>query len=547
MHARTGRVLAALVAAATLGVGLRWGTFAAGGADSYAYVSQAFLWTRGTLIETHPFADLAPTFGEWTFAPLGYRPGPTPGTLVPIYPPGLPLAMTAAAVVAGPWAVYLVVPMLGALAVVLTYRLGVYLDGVSSGLASACLLATSPIFLYQLVQPLSDVPVTAWWLLSMLLALSGGRRAALTAGLAASAAILTRPNLVLLALVPGALAWSRTPDPRTAARVCRVLWFLVGACPGPLGVAGLHAWLYGSPLRSGYGTLDELYALAHIAPNVARYTGWLVDTHTIFPLLAFAAPWFATSGEARGHVAAAAANARRVIGLLLAGVLLVVASYLPYALFDDWWYLRFLLPAWPSLILLATIVTRRALERAARWMTGSSGRPALGVLLFVVGTAALASWYVRVAAARHVFDLQRLERRYPETGHAVRTRIPEPAVLLAAQQSGSLRFYAGRATVRWDLLAPDALEALVTTLTERGFRPYLVVEAPEERVFRERFAATSPLGRLDWPPLLDVRSAVAVRVYDPRDRARYVAGERVDTELVWPAARRPKRRPAGVR
>ena len=36
-------------------VGLRWGTFAASSVDAYGYVSQAALWTRGTLRVEQPF------------------------------------------------------------------------------------------------------------------------------------------------------------------------------------------------------------------------------------------------------------------------------------------------------------------------------------------------------------------------------------------------------------------------------------------------------------------------------------------------------------
>jgi hypothetical protein len=58
----------------------------------------------------------------------------------------------------------------------------------------------------------------------------------------------------------------------------------------------------------------------------------------------------------------------------------------------------------------------------------------------------------------------------------------------------------------------------------------IVVERWEEAGFRARFAAHSPLGALDWPPRLDVDGRV--RVYDPADRARHLAGGRVETAIV---------------
>src|SRR6187431_955876 len=53
----------------------------------------------------------------------------------------------------------------------------------------------------------------------------------------------------------------------------------------------INAARYGSPLASGYGSTDVLFAWAHVAPNLARYPRWLLETHTPFVLLAAAGPW----------------------------------------------------------------------------------------------------------------------------------------------------------------------------------------------------------------------------------------------------------------
>lgn len=287
MSARAGRTIASLLALASLATGLWWGTFAAGGADSYGYVSQAELWTRGTLIARHPFGELTPTFGPRPFAPLGYRPGREPDTLVPTYPPGLPLTMALASLVLGPPAVYWVVPIRGALAVLLTYRLGTHLDGQACGVGAAALVATSPVFLYQLVQPMSDVPAMAWWLAAIVLATRPTAARALAAGLAASMAILTRPNLVPLAAISAAIATVIPHRVTPAARARALGWFAAGVLPGCATVAWLNATLYGSMLRSGYGTLSDLYALENVWPNSTRYLRWLVTTQTAFP----SSPW----------------------------------------------------------------------------------------------------------------------------------------------------------------------------------------------------------------------------------------------------------------
>ena len=47
--------------------------------------------------------------------------------------------------------------------------------------------------------------------------------------------------------------------------------------------------------------------------------------------------------------------------------------------------------------------------------------------------------------------------------------------------------------------------------------------------FRRQFDRSSAFGRLDWPPVAERRDPVRVRIYDPADRARFLAGEGIVT------------------
>ena len=91
-----------------------------------------------------------------------------------------------------------------------------------------------------------------------------------------------------------------------------------------------------------------------------------------------------------------------------------------------------------------------------------------------------------------------------------------------------LKAPAGRDVVLWQSMDPAWLDRGVSWLRTRGYQPYLLFERREERAFRERFQATSDTGRLDWPPRLDLDRQV--RIYDPADRARFMAGESYVTE-----------------
>src|SRR5919108_757951 len=165
-------VAAALVAAgAAFVVGLLWGTFAAGGSDSSCYLNQARLFASGTTRIEQPLVLSAPwPRAEFTFTPAGHVPSRAArDAIVPMCPPGLPLLMAAARIVR--LGEFIVVPLLGALAVWLTFVLGRRFESPAAGATSAVLFACSPIFLYQVVQPMTDVPAAACWLLAIVLAI----------------------------------------------------------------------------------------------------------------------------------------------------------------------------------------------------------------------------------------------------------------------------------------------------------------------------------------------------------------------------------------
>ena len=53
-------------------------------------------------------------------------------------------------------------------------------------------------------------------------------------------------------------------------------------------------------------------------------------------------------------------------------------------------------------------------------------------------------------------------------------------VVISAQHSGSIRYYAGRLTLRWDVGDPAWLDRTVDWLAAHGHHPYFVLE-PQER------------------------------------------------------------------
>lgn len=499
-------LIAVLVAIGLAAFGVVRGTRAVGGSDSSCYALMATAFANGDLQPVSAFAVAAP----WPNAPLTAAPGgfiPSPvraDAASPICAPGLSVWMAPLAAMFGQDAIFWLTPIAAAALVLFAFAIGRQLAGAVAGATAAILTATSPIVLYQTVQPMNDILTAALWLGAIALA----RRSAI-AGALIGAAILVRPNLaplaVVLALVP-AIQFGINPQ---AARA--LLRMIGGALPGVIGLLWLNNALYGSVLGSGYGASSDLFSAQYLNDNLTNYSRALFQTQHVVPILALLAPLVFDGVKRKGAV------------LLLGFAAVEMTIYLFYKPFPEWWYLRFLIPAIVVLLILASAATVQILSRNV--MGGLI--PILAVILGIVGT--------RAAGDRQAFALQRMEARYRETAELVRTRLPANAVLITVWQSGSMRFHAGREIVMWDALDPAWLDRAITWLKAEGHQPYVLVERREEPDFRARFRDHSEVGRLDWPPRFDVNRQV--RIFDPDDRARYLAGEAFPTENIRPDGR----------
>jgi hypothetical protein len=244
----------------------------------------------------------------------------------------------------------------------------------------------------------------------------------------------------------------------------------------------VNAWLYGGPLASGYGGLDYLFSFAHVATNTRLFTTWFIEAEhplvvpglvlLLVPLRRF---W-------------PDASDRSTFIVLVPFTALLIASYLLYASFDAWWYLRFLLPMWPFLMLGAARLTTWVARLGGGWIAAAA------VLVLILGLAGFRGQY-NPASLR----LWRAEQRFADVARLVRDVTPVGSVVLAMQHSGSLRYYGDRVTLRYDVLDEMWLDRAVDWLAARGTHPYLVLEEWELPRFREQFAGQSTALRLDEP------------------------------------------------
>ena len=499
-------VIAVLLAISSTLVAIAGSTRMAGGADAYGYVSQADLWLEGHLKVRQPWVAEVPwPDAMWTFTPLGYRPveGQGEWSIVPTYSPGLPMLLAVAKRIGGQCVMFGVVPLLAGLTVLATFGIGRRLHSPIAGLIAAWLVATSPVTLSSSLEPLTDVPAMATWTLAYFFILSSSAASAAAAGAAAGLAILIRPNLVILALPLGAWLLCRRDvlGPFFRTRLVPAASFAVTSGLGIAAVAAINHYLYGSATSSGYGRLEDQVALGRVLPNFHHYTSWFIETHTIVPLLgliALAVPlrrfWPRVPDRA-------------VFAALTSVIVLLCGFYFGYLEFDSWGYLRFLLPSWPLIMtgFAALSVWAAAFGRAAAWIAG--------IVIVALGVSNTVQ-----ASRRDVFEQRQAARHDAPIGRLVMQHTPPNSVLLTMERSGSMRYYGGRVTLRYDLLDREWLDRAVEWLTARGVRVYAVLDRRQAEEAKARFSTQRAAVAFDRPFLIYQPAGTAVMdLSEPRD------------------------------
>jgi 4-amino-4-deoxy-L-arabinose transferase-like glycosyltransferase len=362
---------------------------------------------------------------------------------------------------------FLVTPIAAALTLVVTYRLArrLGLDRRWSA-AAAALLAIAPTFLFMAVQPMSDVTATLWCTAAIffaLRALDRPRYAALC-GIAFSIAVWVRPsNLLLGVAVAIAVLFGTSGEapeegrPFSRRRLVALATAIGASVPFAVALLLVNRVLYGSAFATGYGPVHEMLSFSFAAARLPHYAKWLfvLETPIVFPGALFIA------------IDRRAAVWKRV--LLLVWFAAFFGFYIFYWAYDAWWYTRFLLPAFPALLIATLLVLR---DIPSRWTWRWTW--------LLVAVIAVQS----VRTDRH-FDIIRVrdgEAIYPYAARWAEKKLPPDALPVAMQLSGSLYFYDGRFSVRYDNLDPGRFQELRAYAGAAGLHWYAVVfnwEVPE--------------------------------------------------------------------
>ncbi len=547
------QVLAFLVLSATLVIGVRYSTLAVGSPESACTVGQARMFVDGQRSLPSPLPDerfAAELSGM--LVPSGFV-AMTDGSdrSVPGCPAGLSFAMSGAIRLGGEPAAFLLVPLFGVLAIWATFTLGRALAGPWAGVVAAALVGCSPLFLDGLIHPISDVPAAALFVASLAAAMSAGVgsdafrfKRAIGTGLLAGLAVMMRPHLVPLVAFPIMLVrsdWQPVGGKRSDQQVSHSR-LVVATVFGMLPLFGTVAWLqwrvYGSPLGSGTTAADSVVGLGQAAANMVWYPWWLASLHTPVLALAFLAPFMGWNNQSRrdnhSRSICSASDAvtntpgvvdlRHRVWLLLGFALAVWGMELPYGSVTGWQQARALLPALPVLIVLTVAV--------AWWILGRLGSVWRPVALLAVAAVA-GGWWVHTASDLGIFRMKAVERKYREVGRFAATKLSPDVVVLAVLPAGAIRNDAETPTLTWSAIPADRLDTLLDDLRNRGLTPLITLDRSEREVFKTRFAGRTPLADLDWPARVTIGRDILI--YDPADRTRQLAGEKIPTvSISWP-------------
>jgi hypothetical protein len=434
-----------------------------GGSDTSGYFNEAHLFSHFRIHEATRAlpgvpADAAPPY---LYVPLGFRPAPgAPAVLVPTYPPGLSLMLVPAAWVAG-WSnsgdVVLVLHSLAGLVLL-------YILGREFGLrpvwafAGSAILAASPLYIFMSLWAMSDVPAMVWATAAAIAAWKCRSRIpwAFAAGLCAGVGFLIRPSNFLMALPMLILiGWS----PR------RLLLAALGGLPCIAAWMAINHAAYGSFLQSGYGAIGGEFHRELIAGTIQFCIRWMPVA--VSPVVIIAP-----------LVVAVARSRTRVTLSLIAWICAYVAFYAPYRwTHENWWFLRFLLPAVPALLVAGLLGAQSLLDLLKGRINDSARVWALG-FLFAAAVWTTASQINPL----HAWSIGFGERKYGRIGEWLRTHVPENAALIAMQYSGSDYYFSHNILIRADELDAATAARIRAAARAEGRDVYAVI-FPNERDF----------------------------------------------------------------
>jgi dolichyl-phosphate-mannose-protein mannosyltransferase len=384
------------------------------------------------------------------------------------YPLGYPALCTLAYKLGGPSAVFLVNPILAALAVLGIFLLGRAMMGEFAGALAAILLATNPLHAYFGNSALShsgSICFAVWGMFFLWRWTEvGGKWNAFLAGAISAYASTVRytDGLLILPIVAMVLCrWFKTEAPadqQTVARRKVVREFIVMTLAAIITVTPLliHHWkAFGAPWVTGYSLCGESTGFGW---NFFKGNWFLMLTRMdtgglilLFPLGLVGLAYLATHDARRGLF----------LGLWAVPALFLYSAYYWAPQGDGPGYVRFFVSVFPPLILSALTLLCYAVRARPWWEVG------LGAFVAVVATANLreATHQLNRQMDRLVFD--------KETSDRVRDKLQDGAVIVANDRLLNFVEFAGDYHLySSELFDRGAIQNRIKELKDNDPRPF---------------------------------------------------------------------------
>lgn len=444
-----------------------------GGPDSSGYCTEAKMIASGRMSLDVPLLRELRLQPEMIRAitPIGWMAGKADYTMVPTYPAGVPMHQALLGKFFG-WdrAPFLVGPLTGVLTlfvfVALMCEFGIPLEYAMGGAAVYVLI---PVFVDHAVQPVSDVVASFYSIVAIWLALRASRVApailpAILSGVAFSVGVWVRPTNFLLCI---ALAFALRWNPR------RLIAAAIGAAPLGLALAWWNKTLYGSPLRTGYGSLLDVIKATPVcgAFHLRMTVAMLTPVIAAGGLLVF--------------------FDRRVDGWLRTLIGVWMGSFLLFYSFYDFCDERFLLPALPALVAGFLLVLKRAAGVVGAYT------PVFAEVVAVLVLVALVGVQIQTVINEDALSLVQFDSVYPTSIAFAEARLPKDAVVVSGLMAGAFLYDNGRYTFRFDVLPEPGRLAQVREGAKRAHKQWYALLSVAESM-PERFGVWEPS---EWVPV----------------------------------------------
>jgi hypothetical protein len=435
-------------------------SYAVGGSDAsgYANLARSLLTGRvkSEIRELDTFRlpeNFAPIFTPLAYTSLGKN-GTVTRMMSPFYPIGFPLHESIGALLAG-WRLgpFLVSPLLGTLTCWLVFCIGLQFGlGRPLAAAGALVMAVNPSFTFLALQPMSDVTAAFWSVVLIWAALRSreNERWLFAAGAAFGVAFLVRPtNVVMLAPLAFCVRWN----------VRRLGLFILGGSPLAAVFLTYNQLVFGHPLQTGYNLigLQGLFTLKGFSARFNGYLYWIAVTMSPLLLIGWLGVAFLRSVE----------RWRRALLIVWFGVFLIF--YAGYDVFDEWWYTRFLLPAYPALIIGALLTAQavgmyvQKLGRVWRWAAAT-------VFLAIIFVAP-----VLFIHQQKILLMGKHEELHSGSTSMAAGLLPTRAVVVSFEMSGAIHFYTNHSVLIYNAVAAWQWPHLKRHILESGYEFYALL------------------------------------------------------------------------